>query len=94
MAKKKGLVYNSFFIKKDSRRDKEENIDKVIPDLYQQEFTKDQLLDKQKFEMSFDSFDKILKYINSSFEERRVGLNIESSEIVLCYYLFTNLKFL
>ena len=73
-------------------RVEEESINKVIPDLYQQEFTRDQLLNEQKFEMSFDSFYKIPKYINSSFEERKVGLNVESPEIVLFYYLFTNLK--
>ena len=44
-------------------RVEEEKIDKVILDIYQQEFTKDELSDKEKFEINFDSFDKLLNIL-------------------------------
>ena len=75
-----------------SIKEEEENIVKVIPDIYQQEFTKNKLLNKKKFEISFDSCEKILNHIDLSFEERRTDLKVETSGIVLSYYLFNNLK--
>ena len=70
----------------------EENKDKIIPDIYKQEYTKDELSNRKEYEMIFDNLDKILQQINLSFQKGTANFNVDSSELVLSYLLFNNFK--
>ena len=70
----------------------EENKNKITPDIYKHEFTKDELSDRKKYKRSFDNFDEILKQINLSFLKETATFNVNSSELVLSYLLYNNLN--